>query len=156
MQPDKGLLRNPIHAFSLGFGSGLMPWAPGTWGTLVAYPFYFLLWPFGIWFYVVMLILLIIASCYACDYTSKALGEHDHKSIVCDEVVGYLLVLLFTPSSLGWFLFSFLVFRLFDIFKPWPILWFDQNLKNGTGIVVDDLLAGIYAILVVYFFTIGV
>ena len=151
--PSIKMLKNPIHAMSLGFGMGLLPKAPGTWGTLVAYPFYLIMMPLGKIWYGIILFLLIVFSCYACGFTADALGEHDHKSIVFDEVVGYLLVLMFTPVSLTGLLLSFIFFRLFDIFKPWPISWFDQNLKNGIGIVVDDLLAAIYAVLVILLVT---
>jgi phosphatidylglycerophosphatase A len=147
--PTYKMLLNPIHAFSLGFGSGLAPYAPGTWGTLVAYPFYFLMLPLGALGYAIVLALLIAFSCYACGYTTNTLGTHDHKSIVCDEIVGYLLVLMFTPKTPLFYFISFILFRIFDIFKPWPISWCDKNIKNGTGIVLDDLLAAIYAILIV-------
>ncbi|MEE3002810.1 MAG: phosphatidylglycerophosphatase A [Pseudomonadota bacterium] len=140
------LLKNPIHAFSFGFGAGFLPKAPGTWGTLVALPFFLFMQNYNTQIYLFMLLFLTLFSIFACGYTSTALGVHDHESIVCDEVVGYLLVLCFIPNSAIWIVAAFLVFRLFDIFKPWPICWFDKNISGGFGIVLDDIVAAVFSI----------
>lgn len=147
--PSWKLLQHPVHAFSLGFGSGLLPKAPGTWGTIVALPIWWVMlyWqqhPIVMW---VCWGILTLCSIYSAQYTSDALGVHDHKAIVCDEIVGYLLVLLCLPYTWKSALFGFLVFRFFDIMKPWPICWCDQHISGGLGIVLDDILAAFYTVL---------
>ena len=136
---------------SLGFGSGLAPKAPGTFGTLVGLPLFWLI--SGLTFYAQlgMTALLFLVGIYCCDKTGKALGVSDHGGIVWDEIVAIMLVLTFTPLQWQWWLIAFLLFRLFDIWKPYPICYFDAKLKNGFGVMFDDLLAAIYAILVLKF-----
>lgn len=143
------MLKDPIHCFSFGFASGLLPFASGTWGTIMSLPFFSIMHCFNNETYLLILLALILFSIYACDYTSAALGEHDHKAIVCDEIVGYLLVLFFIPVTPLWFSFSFVVFRFFDIFKPWPIAWLDKNIKHGFGIVIDDIAAAIFTLIAI-------
>ena len=149
-QPSMRMLHNPLHAFSFGFGSGLLPWAPGTWGTLAALPFFYFMLDLNMQGYLLVLLALTLFSVYTCKYTSDSLGAHDHSSIVCDEVVGYLLVLFFMPHEVLWWLLAFIAFRFFDILKPWPINWLDKNIQGGTGIVIDDIAAALYAILFLY------
>ena len=136
---------------SLGFGSGLAPKAPGTFGTLVGLPLFWLI--SGLTFYAQLSIitLLFLVGIYCCDKTGKALGVSDHGGIVWDEIVAIMLVLTFTTLQWQWWLIAFLLFRLFDIWKPYPICYFDAKLKNGFGVMFDDLLAAIYAILVLKF-----
>lgn len=140
------MLLDPIHCFSFGFGSGLLPKMPGTWGTLAAFIFFLPMANLSNTLYLLLLLMLTALSIYAADYTSKALGVHDHSAIVCDEIVGYLLVLFFVPHTLGYMLLSFLLFRFFDIVKPWPINICDESIHGGLGIVLDDIIAAIYAI----------
>ncbi|MGR6981689.1 phosphatidylglycerophosphatase A family protein [Testudinibacter sp. P27/CKL/0425] len=145
-------LRNPIHFLALGFGSGLISPAPGTWGSLAG-------WLLGIaWLSVFSpLSLLLVAilgfaiGIYLCEKTSHDMGVHDHGAIVWDEIVAIWLVLALLPSS-GWlwYLGAFLAFRLFDITKPYPISYFDRRLTNGFGIMVDDILAAIYSVLLLW------
>jgi phosphatidylglycerophosphatase A len=139
------LLRRPIHFISFGFGSGLLPKMPGTWGTVVAIPIYLLIAHNPLWLYALITCLLIGFSFYACDVTARDIGVHDHPGIVLDEIVGYLLTMLAIPVAWPWVLAGFVLFRLFDIWKPWPIKWVDKHVKGGFGIVVDDLLAAVYA-----------
>lgn len=147
-QPNlKLLIAHPAHFFSLGFGSGLAPKAPGTFGTLVGLPLYWLISGLSFYAQIGIIILLFFAGIYCCDKTGKALGVSDHRGIVWDEIVAIMLVLTFTPYQWHWFLIAFLLFRLFDIWKPYPIRQFDAKLKNGFGVMFDDLLAAIYAII---------
>lgn len=143
---DKKLLLNPIHFLSLGFGSGCAPKAPGTMGTLVGVLFYLplqmLAWPY----YLAVLLLLCLAGIWLCGRTASVLGVHDHPAIVWDEIVGYLLTMVAAPSGWGWIALGFVLFRIFDIWKPWPIGLLDKELKGGFGVMADDLLAGIFSL----------
>ena len=144
---NKIIFSNPVHIFSAGFGAGLSPVAPGTVGTLLAIPVYLILASFGTGIYVSCVVLLFLAGCYTCKQTAQALGEHDHPMIVIDEIVGYLLTMLFVPVTWYWVLAGFLLFRVFDILKPWPVSLADRQITGGLGIMVDDLLAAVYSAL---------
>ena len=151
-QPNfKLLIAHPTHFISLGFGSGLAPKAPGTFGTLVGLPLFWLISDLSFYAQLSIIILLFLVGIYCCDKTGKALGVSDHGGIVWDEIVAIMLVLTITPMQWRWWLIAFLLFRLFDIWKPYPICYFDAKLKNGFGVMFDDLLAAIYAILVMKF-----
>ncbi len=145
------LVSHPAHFIALGFGSGLAPKAPGTFGTLAALPLYWLLLQAGLQ---LPALLAVIAAgfalgIWACAVAGKNLGVSDHGGIVWDEIVAMWLVLAFTPASwLGW-LAAFGLFRFFDILKPWPIRFFDTRLKNGFGVMFDDMLAALYALLII-------
>ncbi len=141
------LLQHPAHFFGLGFGSGLAPKAPGTFGTLVGYPLFWLISVYAFSTQLIIITFLFLIGIYFCDVTGKALGVSDHGGIVWDEIVAMMLVLAFTPNQWQWWLVAFLLFRLFDIWKPFPIRQFDAKLKNGFGVMFDDLLAAIYAII---------
>lgn len=141
-----GLLKNPIHFLSLGFGSGLSPFAPGTLGTLAAIPLYFLIQPLSLPFYLLITFIALIAGFYLCEQTAKALGVHDHGGIVWDEIVGYFITMIAVPLDWKWILIGFVLFRFFDIVKPWPIKWIDSKVSGGLGIMLDDVLAGIFAL----------
>ena len=143
------LLYNPFHAFSFGFGLGLLPKAPGTYGTLAAFPIYIVLVRFSTMTYCIVLLILLLAAIYTVSYTSKALHNHDDSRIVCDEFVAYLLVLLFTKQTAFFMLLSFVMFRFFDIVKPWPINLIDSKVEGGYGIVLDDIIAAIYSIFII-------
>ena len=143
----KFLTAHPAHFFGLGFGSGLAPKAPGTFGTLVGLPLFWLISGYTLAVQLGIVAILFIIGVYVCDKTGKALGVADHGAIVWDEIVAMMLVLAFSPPSwLNWVV-AFGLFRLFDIWKPFPIRQFDAKLKNGFGVMFDDLLAAIYAIL---------
>ena len=135
-------LKNIIHFLALGFGSGLSPKAPGTVGTLVAIPLYFLLSYLSAGHYIFMVLVMGIAGIYICDITAKDFGVEDDPHIVWDEMVGYLLTMFLAPSGWQWILLGFVLFRFFDILKPWPISVCDRVVKGGLGIMVDDILAG--------------
>jgi phosphatidylglycerophosphatase A len=138
-------LRKWQHWFALGFGSGLAPKAPGTFGTLAAIPMVLLLWPLG-WFWMIGFILLgTLLGIYICDSVSRDIGTDDHGSIVWDEVIGFAITMFAVPLTALNILVAFLLFRLLDIIKPWPIRWFDRNVHGGFGVMLDDIVAGILA-----------
>jgi phosphatidylglycerophosphatase A len=141
-----------IHFCATGFGAGLIPFAPGTMGTLIAIPFYLLIYKLPLIFYAILLILSFTIGIWLCKEASKSLITHDHPSIVWDEMVGFWLTMFAIPFSGLNILLGFLAFRLFDIQKPWPISWVDKNIKNGLGIMLDDVLAAIYANLILQLF----
>lgn len=140
-------LKNPLHFVSLGFGSGLMPKAPGTFGTLVAIPLYILISSLNLELYLLITLLVTLIGIYLCAYTSKALGVHDHSGIVIDEIAGYFITMIAVPFDWVWIIVGFLLFRFFDILKPWPISWLDKNVQGGFGIMIDDVLAGFFALI---------
>lgn len=137
--------QNPLWFVAFGFGSGLLPKAPGTWGTLVAIPVYLLIswtpWPV----YLLMTVAAFLLGVYVCQKASAALGVHDYPGLVWDEVVGYLLTMFLVPQGIGWIIAGFVLFRVFDIWKPQPIRWIDQKVPGGLGIMLDDVLAAVPA-----------
>lgn len=139
-------LKNPIHFLALGFGSGLMPKAPGTFGTVAAIPVFLLLSQYDLWIFMAITAIISIVGIYICSYTSKALGVHDHSGIVIDEIAGYLITMIAVPAEWLWMLVGFVLFRVFDILKPWPISWIDKNMHGGFGIMFDDVVAGLLAL----------
>jgi phosphatidylglycerophosphatase A len=146
------VLTHPAHFLALGFGSGLVRGAPGTAGTLAAFPLFWLLSPRLIPLVFLALIAgLFVLGVWVCGKTGKDLGVHDHGSIVWDEIVAFLLVLCFTPETLLWQAFAFLLFRIFDVLKPPPIDYFDQTMHGGLGVMLDDLIAAFYTLLCLAF-----
>ena len=143
------LLQHPVHFFALGFGSGLAPKAPGTFGTIMAIPLYWVIRNFPFESKITLISLAFIIGIYFCDFTGKALGVSDHGSIVWDEIVAMMLVLTIAPFTIYWWITAFILFRLFDIWKPFPIRQCDAKLKGGFGVMFDDLLAAIYAMIII-------
>jgi phosphatidylglycerophosphatase A len=143
------LLSHPAHFLSLGMGAGLAKKAPGTFGTLLAFPLYYFIQYDSYEVQWMVIAVLFVLGVYTCDVTGKALGVSDHGSIVWDEIVAMMLVLTVSPAQWQWHVFAFLLFRLFDIWKPFPIRQFDMHLKGGLGVMFDDLLAALYAIAVI-------
>lgn len=141
--------RNPVHLLAFGLGSGAFPKAPGTMGTLAAVPFYLLIRPLPDWAYLLVVMVLFLLGIWLCGKVSRDLGVHDHAGIVWDEWVGFLFTLWLAPPGWGWLLVGFLLFRLFDILKPWPIGWLDRRVSGGLGIMLDDLVAGLFAFLII-------
>jgi len=143
------VLRRPAHFIAFGGGVGLIPVAPGTFGTLLALPLFNWLEPqLPPWMFLGVIAALFGLGVWACAATGRALGVSDHGGMVWDEVVAFLLVLFFVPVYGYWQAFAFLLFRLFDIFKPPPIRYYDRTLKNGFGVMWDDLIAAAYSLLV--------
>jgi phosphatidylglycerophosphatase A len=141
--PDfRSLVRDPLMLLVLGFGSGLVPRAPGTAGSAVALVFMPLLSMMPLWGYGVFLLLVFAVGVGLCEYAQGRLNGHDHPAIVWDEFVGVWLTLSCVPPSWGWWLAGFVVFRVFDILKPWPINVIDRKVGGGLGVMLDDLLAG--------------
>lgn len=143
------LIFQPTHFISMGFGTGLLPFAPGTFGTLAAVPLYWLMRDLLWWHYSIVVLIGLFVGVWVCDATAKALGVHDHQSIVWDEVIGFFITMMVAPVSWMWVLIGFGLFRFFDIAKPWPIKWVDQNVKGGWGIMLDDVAAGLAAAVVI-------
>ncbi len=144
------VLGHPAHFIAFGGGAGLSPAAPGTFGTLLALPLFHVLSPLlDPWSFLVLVVALFWLGTWACAVTGHALGVADHGGMVWDETVAFLLVLFFVPATGYWQAFAFLLFRLFDIFKPPPIRYYDRVLKNGFGVMWDDLLAAGYTLLVI-------
>jgi phosphatidylglycerophosphatase A len=141
----KFLLAHPAHFFALGFGTGLAPKAPGTFGTLIGLPLFWLISSYVLLIQLLIITALFLIGIYFCNKTSIDLGLADHSAIVWDEIVAMMLVLTITPPHWAAWLVAFLLFRLFDIWKPFPIRQFDAKLKSGFGVMFDDLLAAIYA-----------
>jgi len=141
------LCSRPVHWLAFGFGSGLAPKAPGTFGTLAALPIFWLIQDWPLLWYLVWLLATFAVGVYLCDRCARDLGVHDHPGIVWDEMVGYWLTMLMAPKGWLWMLVGFVYFRIFDIAKPWPIGWADRRVHGGLGIMLDDVLAGLYALL---------
>ena len=144
---DPTLLKSPLHLLALGFGAGLSPKAPGTVGSLLALvPAWLMLnlsWPSQL--------AIALAICglgvFICGASARELGVHDHPGIVFDEIAAMLLLVPLIPDGAGWLLAGFVLFRAFDIGKPWPIRDIDHRMTGGAGIMLDDLIAALYTAL---------
>ena len=142
------LCAHPAHLIACGFGSGLSPWAPGTAGTLFAWLSYGWLRPyFSDLGFAQLLLLALLLGIYVCDKTGRDLGVPDHGAMVWDEIVPFWAVLFVCPTGTGWALWAFLLFRFFDIVKPPPARNIDRALKNGFGVMADDVVAAAYTLL---------
>ncbi len=147
----KFTLSNPIHFLALGFGSGLSPKAPGTFGTVAAIPVFLLFTFFTPLIYAIATLIVCIAGIYICGKTAEDVGVHDHGAIVWDEIAGYLITMFLVPVSWQSILVGFILFRIFDIFKPWPISYLDKYVHGGFGIMIDDVVAGLMALACMHF-----
>lgn len=138
------VLKDPVQLLALGFGTGLVPVAPGTAGTLLAvFPAWLIMawpWPYGI----ALVALLFAVGVWLCGESARRLGAHDHPAIVWDEIVGLLATSLAAPAGGAGLAAAFVLFRAFDIVKPWPIRDVDHSLRGGIGIMLDDLIAAGY------------
>ena len=142
----RAIFTNPVHWLAFGFGSGLAPKAPGTFGTLAALPVYLVVVYTPIaYVYEVVLVLFTLLGFWLCGKTARDLGVHDHPGIVWDEIVGFLITMYLVPIGWVWILTGFILFRVFDVLKPWPIHLLDRKVSGGLGIMLDDIIAGIYA-----------
>jgi phosphatidylglycerophosphatase A len=149
----KGRLRmaNPWHLLATGFGSGLSPIMPGTAGSIAAIPFWWLMTLLPLQLYSLLVLIGISVGVYLCHRTARDMGVHDHGSIVWDEFIGMWITLMAIPAmSWQWVLVGFVIFRIFDMWKPWPIRWFDRNVHGGMGIMVDDIIAGVISAAILY------
>jgi len=141
-----GFLRNPVHFAAFGFGSGCVPKAPGTAGTLMAVVLYLPMQFLSVEIYCLVIMLAFVLGVWLCGKASLALGVHDHGGIVWDEFVGYWIVMIAAPPGIIWIVLGFVLFRIFDVWKPQPIRYLDRHMTGGMGIMLDDVLAGIYAL----------
>lgn len=149
-RPTPGfLVRHPAHFIALGFGTGLSPIVPGTFGTVLAFPLYAMLsqalTPLGV---ALAIVGLFGVGVWACGRTGRDLGVPDHGAMNWDEGVAFLAVLVFTPEGLGWQVGAFVAFRFFDMVKPPPIRHVERTVKGGLGVMLDDLIAAFFALLV--------
>lgn len=150
-------MKNPWHLLATGFGSGLSPVVPGTMGTLAAIPLYFLMAQLPLYLYVAVIIAAGIIGVKICQVATDDMKVHDHGAIVWDEFVGFWITMLVVPmlkipaSEWKWVLTGFVLFRFFDMVKPWPISWLDKRIHGGLGIMIDDIVAGAMAGIALYF-----
>ncbi len=141
----------PDHLLASGFGAGLAPVAPGTVGTLVAVPLYWGLKSYHPGLYLAAIVVGFVVGVYVCSRVSCDLGHEDHPAIVWDEVVGFWVAMIGTPLTWPALLVGFVLFRLFDIWKPWPIRWLERKVGGGLGVMLDDVVAGVIAAVILNF-----
>ena len=146
--PEK-IWQDPLYFFTFGFGSGAIPFAPGTFGTLMAIPFYLILQPLPLFAYLIFVILFIVFSSWASDKVSREIHIHDHPGMCIDEFAGFFVTMINAPLGWKWILLGFILFRLFDIWKPWPIRYVDKNIHGGFGMILDDVIAGIFSMILI-------
>lgn len=150
---SKFRISNPVHFLALGFGSGLLKPAPGTWGTLSAIPLYYLLaiaLPVSLQSYLVIVTIGFLVGVYLCGKTASDVGEHDHSAIVWDEIIGFLITMIAISPTVINIVLGFVLFRFFDIVKPWPIRVIDKKVHGGFGIMIDDVVAGFFALAILH------
>lgn len=145
MKPDTRLLLNPVALLATGMGIGFIPIMPGTFGSLLAFPLIAVVGGWSLGVAITLVTVMSVAGVYLCGAASRLLGADDHGSIVWDEVCGCLLALLAAPPGWMWWGAAFVLFRIFDIWKPWPVSWLDNNVGGGLGVMLDDIAAGAMA-----------
>lgn len=139
----RGVWARPVEFLAFGFGAGLLPLVPGTFGTLMAIPFYLLFKGLSWQIYLAVVVITFVIGVWICDVTEKRIGIADYRGIVWDEMVGYWCAMFLAPNGWQWILLGFVLFRLFDIVKPWPINWVNNHVHGGFGIMIDDVLAAL-------------
>jgi len=151
----KQIMTDPVLFLAFGFGSGLVKKAPGTMGTIAAIPIYLLIAQFNFLVFSLLTLIITITGVWICDIAAKKLEVHDFGGIVWDEIAGYLITMWFTvafiPYSWTAIIIGFILFRIFDIFKPQPIKWVDNKVEGGLGIMLDDVIAAVFAGLILFF-----
>jgi phosphatidylglycerophosphatase A len=145
VRPTWRHLRQPVHLLALGFGAGLAPVAPGTFGSLVGLAFALTLAPLGWAWNIAAVAAAVAAGVWICGESARRLGVHDHPAIVWDEIAGMMITMLAAPAVWWGAPLAFVLFRLFDIAKPWPIREVDHGMGGGVGIMLDDVMAGVFA-----------
>ena len=141
----RAVLRDPVHWIAFGLGTGLSPVAPGTVGSVLGVVLAWLALPLSLPMQLAIGLVLVVSGFWICGESARRIGVHDHSGIVWDEIAAMYLVLFWLPVHPAWWLAGFLLFRLFDIWKPWPISDLDHRMTGGAGIMLDDLVAGLYA-----------
>ncbi len=139
-------MKRPVMWLATGFGAGLSPVAPGTAGSLVGVLVYLAVARLPLPFYLALVLALAIVGIWVCERAGRALAVPDHPGIVWDEIVGLLIAMAATPPSWQGVVAGFALFRLFDILKPWPVGRIDRGVKGGLGVMLDDVMAGLYAL----------
>ena len=145
------VLRDPVHWPAFGFGLGLLPRAPGTFGSLLGIPLWWLT-PAEPWVQGAVAVVALVFGIWVCGESARRIGVHDHGGIVWDEVTGMYLTLLAAPAEPAWVVAAFILFRIMDIWKPWPIRELDHRLHGGLGIMLDDVIAALFAAILLLFF----
>lgn len=145
-------LSHPAHFFGFGFGSGLIPLMPGTMGSIAAIPVIVAMSYLALPYYLILTVFSAVIGILICQKVSHDLGVHDHGSIVWDEIAGMMIVFIAIPISWHSLLIGFLLFRFFDILKPWPISFLDKHVHGGFGIMIDDLVAGLFSLILLHGF----
>ena len=141
------VLTDPVHFLAFGFGTGLAPFAPGTFGSIPGLILFWLTLDFGLYVQLSIAIAMALIGIWICGESARRIGVHDHGGIVWDEIVGMYVTLFLAPVSVVGFVLAFVLFRIMDIVKPWPIRDLDHSMQGGLGIMLDDLLAALYAAL---------
>ena len=146
----KTIMSDPVHLLAFGFGSGLAPVAPGTFGTLAAVPLVAITWQLPLWMRIALCVLLLAGGTWICGRSARRLGVHDYGGIVMDEIASFYLLMLLLPVGWWWMGAAFVLFRFFDVIKPWPIRTIDRHVGGGFGIMVDDVVAALFAAAVIW------
>lgn len=149
----QSIWRNPVHFIACGFGTGAMPFMPGTFGSVLGVVLYLMLAQLPLAIYLVSVFLLLCVGVYLCHATNKGFGIEDSPAIVWDELASFPIVMIAIPLTWYYVLAGFLLFRIFDIAKPWPIGWFDENIHGGLGVMLDDVIAALFSWAVLYIIT---
>ena len=139
------VLTDPVHFLAFGFGTGLAPFAPGTFGSIPGLILFWLTLDFGLHVQLSIAVAMALIGIWICGESARRIGVHDHGGIVWDEIVGMYVTLFLAPISVVGFVLAFVLFRIMDIVKPWPIRDLDHSMQGGLGIMLDDLLAAVYA-----------
>jgi phosphatidylglycerophosphatase A len=145
----KQIWTNPLYFIAFGFGTGIAPFAPGTFGTLGAVLIYLLIQSLPLFSYLLFTAIFIVISIWVSEKISKKIHVHDHPGMCIDEFAGYFVTMIHAPHGWGWILYGFLLFRLFDIWKPWPINIIDRDVHGGFGMILDDVVAGLFAFCII-------
>ena len=138
---------DPVHFLAFGFGTGLAPFAPGTFGSIPGVLLFWLTLDLGLYAQLAIALTLAVAGIWICGESARRIGVHDHGGIVWDEIVGMYVTLFVAAASIQGFVMAFVLFRVMDIVKPWPIRDLDHRIHGGLGIMLDDLVAALYAAL---------
>ncbi|MDH3860621.1 MAG: phosphatidylglycerophosphatase A [Gammaproteobacteria bacterium] len=142
---SRSVLTDPVNFLAFGFGTGLAPFAPGTFGSIPGLILFWLTLDFGLYVQLSIAIAMALVGIWICGESARRIGVHDHGGIVWDEIVGMYVTLFLAPVSIVGFVLAFVLFRIMDIVKPWPIRDLDHSMQGGLGIMLDDLLAAVYA-----------
>ena len=149
-EPDnlaRAVMTDPVNFLAFGFGTGLAPFAPGTFGSIPGLVLFWLTMDFGLYVQVGIAVSMTLVGIWICGESARCIGVHDHGGIVWDEIVGMYVTLIVAPVSIVGFVLAFILFRVMDIVKPWPIRDLDHSIHGGLGIMLDDLVAALYAAL---------